>query len=408
MAAPQPPAPPRVLGPQRAVLRLRGVRPLIVASLVGRLPIGMTPLAVILLLRAEGRSYALAGLVDGAVVLGVAIAQPALGRMIDRLGLRRVLVPSALAFALAVVALATAGSRGAAAYALIPLALLAGMSLPPVGASLRALWPALVTAPELRGAAYTLDAILQEVTFIVGPPLAAVLAAAASPRVALSVVALLALVGAAAFSRLAAREPARERRKGARALDSVGARLVLSLSLLLGASFGAEEIAMPAFAEHHGARAAAGVLLAALALGSLLGGVVFGTRTTERTAVRRLGRGLLLCGLAVLPLLAAPSIAAMAVLMLLAGLPIAPSFAAQYLLLDALAVPGAATETFAWNTTAIFAGAAVGNALGGALVAASSYRASLAVAMAFALLSAAIAFALARRGSFAVALAGRP
>ena len=125
--------------------------------------------------------------------------------MIDRRGLRRVLVPSALAFALAVVALAIAGSRGAAAYALIPLALLAGMSLPPVGASLRALWPALVTAPELRGAAYTLDAILQEVTFIVGPPLAAVLAAAASPRVALSVVALLALVGAAAFSRLAAR-----------------------------------------------------------------------------------------------------------------------------------------------------------------------------------------------------------
>ena len=408
MSAPKPAAPPRLLAPQRAVLRVRGMRPLVVASLVGRLPIGMTPLGVILLLRADGRSYALAGLVDGADVLGVAIAQPVLGRMVDRLGLRRVLVPSALVFALAAVALAVAGSRGASVYVLIPLALLAGMSLPPVGASMRALWPALVTAPELRGAAYTLDAILQEVTFIVGPPLVAALAAAASPRVALYVVALLALVGVGAFSLLASREPAREGRRGARALDSIGARLVLSLSLLLGASFGAEEIAMPAFAEHHGARSAAGALLAALALGSLLGGVIFGTRTTEQTAVRRLGRGLLLCGLAVLPLFAAPSIAAMAALMLLAGLPIAPSFAAQYLLLDALAVPGAATETFAWNTTAIFAGAAVGNALGGALVAASSYRASLTLAMAFALLSAAIAFTLARRGSFATALAGRP
>jgi len=391
---------PRLLARQRAVLTIPGVRPVVAASMVGRLPIGMVALGVILLLRGAGRSYALAGLVDGSFALGVGAAQPLLGRLIDRTGLRRVLVPLTLAFPAALVALTLAGSGGAGVYVLVPLALLTGTTLPPLGAAMRALWPALVAPVELRASAYSLEAILQEASFIVGPPLVAALAASLSPRIALFIVAALAAGGSGAFSFLAVRAAATlgGGTRG-RALDSAGTRVILTLSLLLGGSFGALEVAMPAFAERHGARAAAGALLATLAAGSLLGGVLFGTRTTAATAVRRLERGLAVCGLTVIPLLLAPSIALMAPLMLAAGLPIAPTFAAQYLLLDAHAVPGTATETFAWNTTAIFAGAALGNAIGGALIAASSYRASLALALAFAGSSAVLAFALARRGS---------
>ena len=177
-------------------------------------------------------------------------------------------------------------------------------------------------------------------------------------------------------------EARRSRVPGARALASSNARMLLSLSVLLGASFGAAEVAMPAFAEHHGSRAAAGLLLAAYAGGSALGGVVLGTRTNAANARRRLWLSLTLCGLAIAPLLLARSIPAMAALMALAGLPAAPAFAAQYLLLDSVAVRGAATETFAWNSTAIFLGASIGNALGGVLIASSSYRASLALGLA--------------------------
>ncbi len=372
--------------------------------MVGRLPLGMTALGLILLLRGAGRSYALAGVVDGAFALGVGLAQPVLGRMVDRLGLQRVLAPVSIVFGALLAALTLSGTGGAGAYVLVPLALLTGMALPPVGAAMRALWPQLVTAPDLRASAYTLEAILQEFSFIVGPPLVAGLAAIASPRVALLIVAALGALGTATFSLLAVRATATPTVHRARALDSSGTRIVLTLSLLLGASFGSEEVAMPAFAELHGARAAAGVLLSALALGSLLGGVVFGTRTTEQSAVRRMQRGLLLCGIALAGVFAARSLAAMAALMVLAGLPIAPTFAAQYLLLDALGVRGAATETFAWNSTAIFAGAALGNALAGALIAASSYRAGVALAVALALIAGALAFALAGRLSAALRL----
>jgi predicted MFS family arabinose efflux permease len=151
---------------------------------------------------------------------------------------------------------------------------------------------------------------------------------------------------------------------------------------LLGAAFGATEVAMPAFCEHHGARPAAGLILAALALGSGCGGVIFGARVSRVPAQRRLF--VALGGFAVLltPLLVAPSIAVMAVVAFIGGMPIAPAFAGSYLLLDRFSVPGAMTETFAWNTTCLYVGASAGTAIGGALIASSGgYRASIVLAI---------------------------
>jgi MFS family permease len=375
---------------QRAVLATPRVKATVAAALVGRLPFGMTALGIILLLRADGRSYALAGVVDGAYAVGVGLAQPVLGRAIDRLGLRAVLAPVAAACVLAVAALARAGSHHAAAALLVPLGLATGMTMPPLGAAMRALWPALVE-PALRGSAYSIEAVTQELAFVLGPPLVAGLAAALTPGDALFALAILVAAGTGGFLLIVPATARRSRVAGARALASPDARILLSLSVLLGASFGAAEVAMPAFAEHHGSRAAAGLLLAALSLGSMIGGVAFGTHTTAENARRRLWLGLLLCGLAIAPLYLASSDGAMAGLIVLSGLPIAPTFAAQYVLLDSVAVRGAATETFAWNSTAIFLGASIGNAAGGVLIAAASYRASLALSLAAALASGGLA-----------------
>lgn len=173
-----------MLDRQRAVLATPRVKPIISSALIGRLPFGMAALGIILLLRADGRSYALAGLVDGAYAIGVGLAQPAWGRAIDRYGLRLVLGPVAGAFVLASAALAQAGARHAPAALLLPLAVAMGVTMPPLGASMRALWPALVPG-ELRGAAYSIEAVTQELAFVLGPPLVAGLASALSPRRAL-------------------------------------------------------------------------------------------------------------------------------------------------------------------------------------------------------------------------------
>ena len=370
----------------RGVARLLAVagspqaRGLLAARTIGTLPTGMVPLGIILLLRGLGDSYALAGVAGGGFAIGVAVMQPLLGRLIDRFGMTRVLAPLAIVFPATIVAFALSASSRAPAAATVAFALACGAALPPLGACMRVLWPRLIASESLRPTAFAIDATLQELAFIAGPPLLALIAAIASPEAALFAAAGAAGAGTVAFAALARRHNIRTRR-GRGALRSAGVRRVLALSFLLGGTFGATEVAMPAFCERHGARAAAGLLLAALALGSACGGLSFGARAARVPPERRLL--VALCGYSLLlaPLLLAPSIALMALCMFAAGFPIAPAFAGSYLLLDRSSVPGALTETFAWNTTSIFVGASLGTAAGGALIAPASYRAGIALAV---------------------------
>ena len=377
----------------RAVLASPGALPPLAARSVGALPVGMVPLGIILLLRARGDGYALAGLADGAYAAGVAVMQPPLGRLIDRFGMVAILGPLAIAFPGTLVAFVLTAANGAPAPAIVVLALLSGTTLPPLGACMRVLWPRLVASEDLRATAFALDATLQELSFVLGPPLLALLVAVAGARTGLLAAAGAGLAGTALFAVRARAHHVHIERVGG-ALRSAGVRRVLAISLLLGGGFGATEVALPAFSELHGARPAAGLLLAALALGSAAGGVAFGGRGASMEPTRRLA--VCLAGYAVLaaPMLAAPSIPVMALCTFLSGLPIAPAFAASYTLLDRDAVAGTLTETFAWNTTMIFVGASIGTAAGGALITPVSYRASIALSVVLG--AAALSFVLRR------------
>ena len=389
-------------GRLRAVLGAPGAPPLVAARTLGALPIGMVPLAIVLLLRSAGDSYALAGLATGAFALGVAVASPLLGRLVDRVGIARVLTPLSLTFPASVVALTLAGSRHAPAAATIAFALLAGANYPPVGPCMRALWPRLLDDASLRTVAFSVEATLQELAFVGGPPILAGVVALAGPVAGLIVTAVAGGAGALIFALRARPYRASPVAAAGGALRSAGVRDLLVVSAVLGGAFGAFEVAMPAFGERHGSRPAAGIMLAALALGSACGGAVFSARASRVAPAKRLLVALVGYAALALPLLAAPSIAAMAALALFAGVPIAPAFAGTYLLLDHFSVPGTATETFAWNTTVVFAGAAAGNALGGGLIASSGYRGSLVLAAALAGTSALLVAANVRRGRLSV------
>src|SRR5699024_9032318 len=103
------------------------------------------------------------------------------------------LVTMAALTALTGVVLVAAVAAGAGAALATVLAFVAGASVPPLSASLRTLIPSLVGADRVD-TAFALDALMLELVFIVGPLLAAVLAAAISPEVGyLTAVALQAL-----------------------------------------------------------------------------------------------------------------------------------------------------------------------------------------------------------------------
>jgi MFS family permease len=386
-----------------AILRMPHVAPLLAASMVARLPFGMYALALVLYLVQERDSFAVAGLVDGAFGIGAAIGSPLQSRLIDRLGQRRVLLPLAFGGASATAGLVALTEAGAPTAGLMACGLLGGFAIPNVGAALRTLWPELLRRREqLVPAAFALDSVAIELLFTVGPLIAAAVIAVVSPIAALGLSAACTVAGVALF---VVQPPSRDWRPHAEAgshgalgaLRSDGVRTLMLATLPVGFCFGAIEISLPAFAKYHGAPEWAGVLLSIWALASAIGGLTYGARNWRLPVDAVYLRMAALLPLGFLPALAAPSIAAMALLILPAGLLIAPLGAAGNQLVGQVAPAGAVTEAYAWPVTALIAGFAVGTAAGGALVEGVDWRACFGAAALAGVLGAVIAFS--RRGT---------
>jgi MFS family permease len=345
------------------------VAPLLGWGIVARLCLGMTPLALLLLVRSEGSSYAAAGGVAAAYTVAVGAGSPVAGRQVDRRGRARVLVRRALVYSVLLCAVAVLAVAGAPVAVLAAAAAAAGFFLPPVGASLRTLLPAIAPG-ELRSIVFALEASLQEVFFVGGPLLVAVLAAI-RPFAALLGAAVTACVGTLALVRVPPMRETPPTGGGSRtwigALGAPGVRTIITLAVFMGLGFGPVEVALPAFAEQHGSRALAGLALAAFSAGSLAGGLITGLRSGIDDRTRVLLFSTVLPAALALPLLA-DSIPAMCALMFGAGLPIAPLIAGAYGLVERVAPEGTHAETFAWIATAITSGIAMGTATGGWIV----------------------------------------
>ena len=381
-----------------AVLRMPHVAPLLVASMLARLPFGIYALALVLYLVHERDSFAVAGLVDGAFGIGAAVGSPLQSRLIDRLGQRRVLLPLAIVDVTATGALVALTESGAPTAALMACGLVGGFAIPNVGAALRTLWPELLRRREdLMPAAFALDSVAIELLFTAGPLIAAAVIALVSPIAALALSAVCTIAGVALF---VVQPPSRDWKPDERAgshgalgaLRSGGVRTLMLATLPVGFCFGAIEISLPAFAQELGAPEWAGVLLSVWALASAIGGLAYGARNWRLPLDSVYLRLAALLPLGFLPALAAPSVAAMALLIVPAGLLIAPLGAAGNQLIGQLAPAGAITEAYTWPVTAMIAGFAVGTAVGGALVEGVDWQACFVAASATGVLGALIAY----------------
>ena len=355
----------------RRFLALPGTARLLLSSLAGRLPLGMTSLAVLLLVHQHTRSFTTAGVAVGAFTLMSASTTPLQGRLVDRLGGAPVLVGFAIAQAVGLAGLVVAAQLGSAAPALVVFSAIAGAMTPPLSACLRVLWPRVAPSAAMLEAAYALDATSQEVIWMAGPLLVAVAIALGSPAAAVSLSAVIIVCGTLWFSTAPATSAWRGAGAAARrpsAIRNPGLRLLVGAALLMGLGIGAVEVALPAIAVHAGSRAAAGVLLGLWSIGSLIGGLVYGSRAwRSRPSVRYPALLALVC-LSTVPLIFAGSLPAAIPLSLLAGVGFAPTLSCQYALVGAIAARSTATEAFAWSSTALVAGIAAGNAAAGPLV----------------------------------------
>jgi predicted MFS family arabinose efflux permease len=376
------------MGVYARILRTPNIAVLIAATTIGRLPFAINGLAIVLFLREATGSFAIAGLTTGMLALGSALGAPLAGRLVDRRGVRLVL-PLALVHASAVLAIWALGAADAPTVALAATAVVAGAAFPPTGSVLRSRWPELLGEPELVRGAYAFDSVMIEASFVAGPLITAAIVVAAGPEFALGVSAALVIAGAAIFlSALPGdRGPIPPHPHASGLFGALGEPALRMIATV--------EVAVPAFSDAHGSPALAGILLALWSVASGIGGLVFGLRSAGRGLVETYVLIALLFPIACLPLAAASSPLAMALLVMLAGVPIAPLIASRNELVAAVARRGTGTESFTWLLTALVAGLSAGAAVAGAVIEADGWPASVLLGTLVAGLGA--AFAVARR-----------
>jgi MFS family permease len=352
------------------LFRVPGLGATLAASVIGRLPIGIATLAILMFLQARTGSFALAGFAAALYVLGLAAVAPFLGRMIDRLGPRQVLAVSAVIYPAMLVTLVVLALEGAGHWWIALAALVAGASFPPITICMRALYPRMLPGSTLLQAAYSVDSALIETVFIAGPMLVAFFVSVSHPQGAVLFAAVCAAAGNAIFLRSPAiRDWAIHPPAGKSSLLGPlrHKRLlaVFAAVVLHSVAFGLYEIAVTAFAAEHNAPAAAGVILALASVGSAVGVIVYGGRDWKLPVSRQflVAVSLMACGL----LLLAPvgNLYAFASLSIVACAPMAPVMASQSTLISRLAPRDMLAESFTWSATCLLSGISAGIAAGG-------------------------------------------
>ena len=361
-----------MLSPYLGVLRLERAWRFSAAGLVLRLPMSMVGISIILLVRAQYGSYALAGAVSAVNIIATACCAPALARLVDRRGQLRVMGRSWAVSSSAMAALLACAVLRAPEWLLFVSAAVAGATWGAPGALVRSRWAAVLDRADQLTTAYAYESAMDELVYILGPVLSTVLGTLVHPGagVLLSVVFL--AVGGALF--LSGRDSEPEPTGGGEhgghgSVIRMPAVAVMALTYIgMGTMLGANDVAVVAFAAERGAPAMSGVLLAVSSTASLLAGLVYGARSWRWPTWRLYKVCVVAIALGATAYLAASGLWTMALVMSVTGMAYAPTMTNVNMIVQKTVPPHRLTEGLTWMSTSLNMGASLGSALAGPAV----------------------------------------
>ena len=379
-----------LLAPYRQVLMIPGARGFFLPGVVARFPLAMRPIGCVLMVAGLTGSYALAGATSAALTLAQAAMSPRLGRWADQVGQRRVLLPALAVHAVGLVLLILTAQFDAPAWVILVMAALAGASVAPANAMVLARWTHVVRRHEratgerdLVPRAYALENVSTEVFFVLGPFVATLLAIGVFPAAGLIVALILTVVGTVALAaRRDTEPPPTEPVAGEGALRVAGLRVILIAFVATSVMFGAVEVGLVAFADERGRPWMTGVLISVFSSGSLIAALAYGARQWSWSAERRFVFTTAWLAMGMIPVALATTFGWIAVAVFVAGVAIAPTVIAGSTLIERLVPPHVLTESFAWYSTAVAAGVAIGASAGGWLIDSRDSQAAFGLALA--------------------------
>ncbi|RGC70849.1 Major Facilitator Superfamily protein [Micromonospora sp. MW-13] len=363
------------------VWRIPGAPMLLVLGIIGRLGIGMTPLALLLVVEQVTGRYSLAAVAGGIYALSGAALSPIAGRVADRVGPTPVLLATAVAHPLALSGLLLASRSDAGNLPLIYVASgIAGATYPPLTAAIRGAWNDLTGSASgryhLRNTALAAETSLFEVVFVLGPLLVAGFVLFADATAALVGAAVVTLVGttAVALGRVMRGWRPHPREHQARGLGPLrvgGFPALLLCVASLGIAFGAAGVIVPAFAGSQPTddpESLAGLLLAVWGVGSAAGGFWFGVRKPAANMTRQFAWLLATVAGSFAVFAVMPGPLPLGVALIVGGATIAPALTLENTLVGRIAPAGMLNEAYTWVVTMSVAASAAGGAVAGLIV----------------------------------------
>ncbi len=355
--------------PYRDTLALPGLRPLLLVAILARVPVAATAVAMTLHVLDLGHGYFAAGLVGAVLTVGSALGAPLLGRLVDKRGLRPMLLLTTAISAL------FWGTAPVLPYpVLLGAALVGGLLTLPVFSVVRQSIAALVP-PTRRRQAYALDSMSVELSFMIGPAAAVALSTSVSPT--LTMYAVGGGIVLAGLTLLVLNPPTRARDEVTTPAQPLPRREWLTprlIGLLAGGAAGTlviagTEVAVVAVLRDAGQVEWTGVVLAFWASYSLVGGFTYGALSRP---VPSLSLALLL-GLVTIPVgLGSGEWWLLALVLLPSGALTAPTVAATADAVSRLVPASVRGEAMGLHGSAMVVGLALGTPLAGAVIDASA------------------------------------
>ncbi|MBO3748075.1 MFS transporter [Streptosporangiaceae bacterium NEAU-GS5] len=346
-----------------------GVKGFVIAGFVGRMPMSMLGIGIVLLISALTGSYATAGAVSATVSVAFAVAAPLSGRLVDRFGQATVLIPFVFLHGAALAGLMLCAHAGLPTWTLYVTGAATGACATSLGSMVRARWSHLLQGSSDLHTAFSFESVADEVIFVAGPAFVSALATLINPYAGLIVALVCTLTGTLAFALQTKTQPpaVRHREHRGSPIAIPGVALLSAVFFAMGGVFGSIDTITVAFAEEHGNRTAAGLLLAAIACGSATSGLWYGARHWRVSLRVRFVTGLCLFVVGFTPVALMGAIPVMAIALFFAGLAISPTLITGFSLIERLVPAAQLTEGMAWISTSIGFGVAVGAWAGGRL-----------------------------------------
>jgi MFS family permease len=341
------------------------------AGFIARIPISMVGIGVLMYVESARGNYTLAGAVSASGAVAAAIGGPITSRLTDRLGQHRMLPWQILIVTLAASALIFTIPSDLSPIWIFVFAAISGFFSPSIGALIRARWTAMLVSGPVLITAFSVESMIDEIIFVIGPTVAAVTSVNIHPAAPQSIAVVFLLIGGSWLISMRDTEPpinTSQIKHGKPVVLNNGLLWLVFVHFLAGIFFGSIETTMIAFSDFAGVPVAAGLLLALWSIGSLVGGIFYGGSDINMALPNQL---IVIATILIPPALILPfvdSLAIMALMSIAAGFGIAPLLISAASIAQQRAGSGRTTEAIASMYSGIGVGFATAAATSGWLI----------------------------------------